>query len=86
MGGYDANGIDSAYFSQGLCVRMAAAAQAAAATANSIDVNPRALMAAGYLQILIEGRVRGGASTACVGVYKPDGTFSAAKYHSPPLP
>ena len=43
-------------------------------------------MAAAYLQLLQEQQVRGGASTACVGVFRSAGALEAAKYAAPRPP
>jgi len=75
VGGYDKIGIDSAFFSQGLCIGIASVARAAA----SADVNPENLLASGYVQTLQDKNIKGGAATACLGVYRRDGVLSTAK-------
>jgi len=75
VGGYDAVGIDSALFSQRLCIGIASVARAAASTA----VEPKDLLASGYTQVLDDPNIEGGAATACLGVYKTDGVLSVAK-------
>ena len=73
--GYDAIGIDSGLFPQGLCINIASAARAAASAA----VDPKDLLVSGYAQLLKEPGIKGGASTVCFGVYKTDGVLSVAK-------
>lgn len=77
VGGYDEAGINSADFSQGLCLEISI-------EANNADgsTNPQSLLSSGYKQILDKDKIAGGASTACVGVLKPSGKLSAAKYVS----
>ncbi|KAA8896306.1 5-azacytidine resistance protein azr1 [Sphaerosporella brunnea] len=74
VGGYSSLGIDSALFSQGLCVGMASAAWKT--PVNKLD--PRVVMDDAYNRINDEGKIRGGASTACVGVFRRNGRFTAA--------
>ena len=76
MGGFNEIGIDSGFFSQALCTSIASVARAAA----SAEVDPRDLLARGYEQIPEDAGIKGGASTACLGVYKPDGVLSVAKW------
>jgi protein phosphatase PTC7 len=61
---------------------MAEAAQAAPVA----ELNPMEVMDIGYNNLIDEEKIRAGASTACVGVYRRNGQFNAAKYHSPYLP
>ena len=74
VGGWDEYGIDSGVFSQALCISFASLARAAA----SAGVDPKDLLASGYEQ-LDDARIKGGASTVCLGVYKTDGVLSVAK-------
>ena len=75
MGSFDEIGIDSGFFSQALCISIASFARAALA-----GVDPRDLLASGFKQIPEDAGIKGGASTACLGVYKPDGVLSVAKW------
>jgi hypothetical protein len=45
-------------------------------------VNPENLLASGYTQTLQDTNIKGGAATACLGVYRRDGVLSTAKYVS----
>ncbi|TGZ77403.1 protein serine/threonine phosphatase 2C [Ascodesmis nigricans] len=73
VGGYDEAGINSADFSQGLCSEMSVAAK------NTKDCsNPQMILSVGYKQVLHEDKVPGGASTASVGVLRPNGKLAAA--------
>ena len=77
MGGYDAVGIDSALFSQALCISIASLARAAA----SAEVDPKVLLASGHEQV--DGaRIKSRAPAVCLGVYKTDGGLSVAKWVS----
>lgn len=69
------SGIDSADFSHEFCEHMARLAQVSSPS----NLNPRALMARGYNRVQEDGIVRGGASTACVGIARPDGRLDVAK-------
>jgi len=75
VGRYDEYGIGSRIFSQELCISIASLARAAA----SAEVHPRDLLASGYEQV-DDARIKEGASTMCLGVYKTDGVLSVAKW------
>ncbi|KAL7267008.1 Protein phosphatase 2C 7 [Rhizina undulata] len=74
VGGYASAGIDSAEFSSTLCARMSSEA----ARSRIENVTPGRLIEVAYQRILDEGEIPGGASTACVGVAKPDGSLEVA--------
>ncbi|KAI5850382.1 phosphatase 2C-like domain-containing protein [Morchella snyderi] len=74
VGGYAESGIDSADFSHTFCERMATAAH----QATTESVSAKQLIETGYRRILDEDTIAGGASTACVGIAKPDGQLNVA--------
>ncbi|KAF3919797.1 hypothetical protein ABW20_dc0109193 [Dactylellina cionopaga] len=73
VGGYSTSGIDSADFSHTLCEDMAEISYHAE-TPMPADM----LIEAGYISVCSNSNVRGGGTTACVGIAKPDGTLEAA--------
>ena len=75
MSGYIDFGFDSGFVSQGLCNNIASLARAAASAA----VDPKDLLAGGFEQLLKNPEIKGGATTACLGVYKTDGVLNVAK-------
>ncbi|KAL7266233.1 Protein phosphatase 2C 7 [Rhizina undulata] len=74
VGGYRNEGINSADFSSTLCAMMSSEA----ASAEAEVVTPEGLIEVAYERILDEDDIPVGASTACVGVAKPDGTLDIA--------
>lgn len=69
------SGIDSADFSHEFCEHMARLAT----YAHPGQISPKGLMARGYNRVQDDGVVRGGASTACIGIARPDGRLDVAK-------
>ncbi|KAL7269317.1 Protein phosphatase 2C 7 [Rhizina undulata] len=82
VGGYRNEGINSADFLSILC----AIISSEAASVEVEVVTPEGLIEVTYDHILDEDDIPVGASTACVGVTKPDGTLDIANYTFLPRP
>ena len=78
VGGWADQGIDSANFSHGLCLGMAKAAEELHSTAKN-DVRPEAILSNAYEEIVREGNIQGGGSTACVATADEEGNLTVAK-------
>lgn len=77
VGGWADSGIDSADFSHGLCHAMNYMARDAFTLDTSND--PQDLLEQAYDEIVREGKIAGGGSTACVAIGDEDGSLSVAK-------
>ena len=83
VGGWEAQGVDPADFSHGLCGYMEARARAVRADEDGKRagrVAPWDLLQAGYDDLVADPSVTAGGSTACVAVARPDGELELAKY------
>ena len=77
VGGWADSGIDSADFSHGLCHWMS---QVAKNESNQDHRNmPQSLLQKAYEEVVREGKIIGGGSTACVAIGAKDGSLSVAK-------
>lgn len=78
VGGWADQGIDSADFSHGLCQEMAKVAK----ELHSPDPNtlwPQYILGNAYQEIVREGKIDGGGSTACVATGDEEGNLKVAK-------
>ena len=78
VGGWADQGIDSADFSHGLCLGMARAAQDLNSP-DEKDLQPHVILNDAYQEIVQEGKVQGGGSTACVATGDEEGNLKVAK-------
>ena len=78
VGGWAESGIDSAHFSHGLCQHMAHIARDKLLPGKK-HLRPRPLLQNAYNEIVREGKINGGGSTACVAVGDQDGNVQVAK-------
>ena len=78
VGGWSDSGIDSAYFSHGLCEHMVEAAKNTHETAEE-TLNAEKLLQIGYDGVVADKAIAGGGSTACVAIGKGNGSFQVAK-------
>ncbi len=76
VGGWADSGVNPADFSHGFCKHMA---EIASNSAEEEELTASDLMAKGYKTLVTEEKVAAGASTACVGVARPDGSVEVAK-------
>lgn len=81
VGGWSDSGIDSADFSHGLCRKMAAAAVLGPQKGLLAHMSPKALLNHAYQQLVEEGKIAGGGSTACLAIATQDGNLTVAKYN-----
>ena len=77
VGGWSDSGIDSAHFSHGMCKWMAKLANAGPTSEKPLA--PRDLLQNAYTQLVEEGKVIGGGSTACIAVGSSNGTLQVSK-------
>ena len=78
VGGWADQGIDSANFSHGLCLAMAKAAGEIHSPEKK-DLSPQAILNNAYQEIVREGEIQGGGSTACVATGDEEGNLKVAK-------
>lgn len=78
VGGWADQGIDSANFSHGLCLGMAKVA-AELHSPEKKDLQPQLILSNAYQEIVREGSIQGGGSTACVATGDEEGTLKVAK-------
>ena len=78
VGGWADQGIDSANFSHGLCVGMAKAARELHSPEKK-DLSPQVMLNNAYQEIVREGEIQGGGSTACVATGDEEGNLKVAK-------
>jgi len=83
VGGYMDHGIDSAAFAHGMCNYMAkSAADYPYGNGDKLatgHLRPQDLLQIGYDQVCKDKSIRGGGSTACIGVAEPQGSLGVAK-------
>ena len=77
VGGWADSGIDSADFSHGISRAMAGLARDKFTSDPAND--PQELLVQGYDEVVKEGKIAGGGSTACVAMGDEDGSLSVAK-------
>lgn len=77
VGGWADSGIDSADFSHGLCKQMSYVANDVLTLDKSNE--PQDLLDQAYDEIIREGSIAGGGSTACVAIGDENGSLSVAK-------
>lgn len=78
VGGWADQGIDSANFSHGLCLEMAKVA----GELHSLEkkgLQPQLILSHAYQEIVREGNIKGGGSTACVATADEEGHLKVAK-------
>ena len=78
VGGWSDQGIDSAKFSHGLCLGMAKAAGELHLLEKK-DLPPQVILDNAYQEIVREGEIQGGGSTACVATGDEEGNLKVAK-------
>ena len=78
VGGWADQGIDSADFSHGLCQGMAKVARELHSPGKK-DLSPQYILGNAYQDIVREGNISGGGSTACVATADEDGNLKVAK-------
>lgn len=78
VGGWADQGIDSADFSHGLCQGMAKAARELHSL-DGKDLWPVYILNDAYREIVREGKITGGGSTACVAIGDEEGNLKVAK-------
>ena len=78
VGGWADQGIDSANFSHGLCLGMAKVAGELHSPEKK-DLRPQSILSNAYQEIVREGNIKGGGSTACVATGDEDGNLKVAK-------
>ena len=78
VGGWSDQGIDSAKFSHGLCLGMAKAAGEIHSPEEK-DLSPQVILNNAYQEIVREGEIQGGGSTACVATGDEEGNLKVAK-------
>ena len=78
VGGWADQGIDSADFSHGLCVGMSKVARAIDSSEKK-DLSPQFILGNAYEEIVREGNISGGGSTACVATGDEEGNLKVAK-------
>ena len=78
VGGWADQGIDSADFSHGLCQRMAKVARELHSP-DKKDLWPQYILGNAYQEIVQEGNIDGGGSTACVATGDDEGNLKVAK-------
>ena len=78
VGGWADQGIDSANFSHGLCLGMAKAAGETHSLEKK-ELLPQVILNNAYQEIVREGEIQGGGSTACVATGDEEGNLKVAK-------
>lgn len=78
VGGWADQGIDSANFSHGLCLEMAKVAGELHSPEKK-DLRPQLILSNAYQEIVREGNIKGGGSTACVATGDEEGNLKVAK-------
>ena len=78
VGGWADQGVDSADFSHGLCLAMAKVA-GELHSPNKKDLWPQFILGNAYQEIVQEGQIRAGGSTACVATGDEEGNLKVAK-------
>lgn len=78
VGGWADQGIDSADFSHGLCQGMAKVAREIYSP-DKKDLSPQLILGNAYQEIVREGKIDGGGSTACVATGDEEGNLKVAK-------
>ena len=78
VGGWADQGIDSAKFSHGLCRRMAKVARELHSP-DMKDLRPQLILGNAYQEIIREGKIDGGGSTACLATGHEEGNVKVAK-------
>ena len=77
VGGWSDSGIDSAHFSHGMCKWMARTANNGSSSEK--DLTPQNLLQSAYDNLVEDGKISGGGSTACIAVGNPNGTLRVSK-------
>ena len=77
VGGWSDSGIDSAYFSHGMCKWMAKIASNGSSSEK--ELTPQNLLQDAYNSLVEDGKISGGGSTACIAVGDPNGTLRVSK-------
>lgn len=78
VGGWADQGVDSADFSHGLCLAMAKVAGELHSPKKK-DLWPQFILGNAYQEIVQEGKIRAGGSTACVATGDEEGNLKVAK-------
>ena len=78
VGGWADKGIDSADFSHGLCLGMAKIAGGLHSLEKK-DLWPQSVLGDAYNELVREGKINGGGSTACVATGDDEGNLKVAK-------
>ena len=78
VGGWADQGIDSADFSHGLCAGMSKVAKGLDSSEKK-DLSPQSILSNAYEEIVREGSITGGGSTACVAIGDEEGNLKVAK-------
>jgi protein phosphatase PTC7 len=78
VGGWVESGLDPADFSHGLCEYMTCAARSWPQGSNTTSLHPKDLLQVAYDEVLEDGNIEGGGSTACLAVAEPDGNVEVA--------
>ena len=78
VGGWADQGIDSADFSHGLCQEMAKVTRELHSP-DKKDLWPQFILGNAYQEIVREGKIGGGGSTACVATADEEGNLKVAK-------
>ena len=78
VGGWADQGIDSADFSHGLCLGMAKVA-GEIHSPEQRNFSPQIILGSAYQEIVREGKIQGGGSTACVATGDKEGNLKVAK-------
>ena len=78
VGGWADQGVDSAEFSHGLCLAMAKVAGELHSPEKK-DLWPQFILSNAYQEIVQEGKVRAGGSTACIATGDEEGNLKVAK-------
>ena len=78
VGGWADQGIDSADFSHGLCQAMAKVARGLQSS-DPEDLWPQFILGNAYREIVREGNINGGGSTACIATGDEEGNLTVAK-------
>ena len=78
VGGWADQGIDSADLSHGLCLGMAKVAVDLHSPEKQ-NLSPQSILGNAYREIVQEGKISGGGSTACVATGDEDGTLKVSK-------
>ena len=79
VGGWSESGIDSAYFSHGLCEHIIQVAESTKA-AEKESLSAQKLLQKAYDAVVADESISGGGSTACVAVGSDSGHLQVAKY------